>query len=474
MTAIASFTDQVWDDDILPTLTDYIRIPALSPAFDPDWATSGHLDAAVAMLSGWAEARSIDGLSVEVVRMDGRTPVILAEVPAFDGGGGGGASGADTVLLYGHLDKQPEMVGWRDGLGPWEPVRDGDRLYGRGGADDGYALFAALAAIEAARAEGRPHARCVILIEATEESGSYDLPAYVEALAPRIGDVSLIICLDSGAMNYHQLWVTNSLRGLASGLLRVEVNTEGLHSGAYGGIVPDSFRVLRGLLDRIEDSATGEVLVPECHTEIPADRVAQVEGLAAALGDFTKKYPVVDGVDLATKAPAELWLDRTWRPSLTVIGADGFPSTAAGGNVIRPGTSMMLSMRLPPTVDPDVAAEAIGRVLTEDPPYGAKVTWELRETGPGWAAPTLAPWLAEAADAASNAHFGSPCGHTGEGGSIPFMGMLGERFPEAQFLVIGVLGPGSNAHGPNEFLHVPMAKKLTACVADVLAAHATR
>jgi acetylornithine deacetylase/succinyl-diaminopimelate desuccinylase-like protein len=353
-------------------------------------------------------------------------------------------------------------------------VRDGDRLYGRGGADDGYALFAALAAIEAARAEGTPHARCVILIEATEESGSYDLPVYVEALAPRIGAVSLVICLDSGAMNYHQLWVTNSLRGLASGLLRVEVNTEGLHSGAYGGIVPDSFRVLRGLLDRIEDSATGRVLVPECWTDIPADRVSQVEELAATLGDFTTKYPVVEGVDLATKSPAELWLDRTWRPSLTVIGADGFPSTASGGNVIRPGTSMMLSMRLPPTVNPDVAADAIGRALTVDPPYGAKVTWELRETGPGWAAPALAPWLAEATDAASNAHFGAPCGHTGEGGSIPFMGMLGERFPEAQFLVIGVLGPGSNAHGPNEFLHVPMAKKLTACVADVLAAHATR
>jgi acetylornithine deacetylase/succinyl-diaminopimelate desuccinylase-like protein len=354
-------------------------------------------------------------------------------------------------------------------------VRDGDRLYGRGGADDGYALFAALAAIEACRAAGGPHARCVVMIEASEESGSIDLPAYVEALAPRLGPVSLVVCLDSGCADYERLWLTTSLRGLTGGVLDVQLGTEGLHSGAYGGVLPSTFRISRLLLDRVEDAVDGRVLLSEAWVEIPAERARQAEETAAILGDPTGELPLVPGASVrAGRTDVDILLDRTWRPSLEVIGADGLPAVGQAGNVLRPRTALALSLRLPPGADPAGARDALARALTDDPPYGARVRFEAREAAPGWDAPPTAPWLEQAVRDASSAHFGRPAAAMGEGGTIPFMGMLGERFPDAQFLVVGVLGPGANAHGPNEFLHVPTAKRLTASVAEILGAHATR
>ena len=460
-----------WDDEIIPALTDYIRIPAKSKAFDADWEAHGHLDAAVELIRAWCAARPIEGLTVEVVRLPGLTPVILMEVPAT---AGSGAVTDDTVLLYGHLDKQPEMVGWRDGLGPWTPVRDGDRLYGRGGADDGYAAFAALTAIESLQRVGAPHGRCVVLVEASEESGSPDLPAYVEALAARIGDPSLVVCLDSSCATWDRLWVTTSLRGLASGTLDVEVLRHGVHSGAASGVVPSSFRILRRLLDRIEDPDTGEILVPELHVELDDDIVARARATADELGDALLRWPFAGGTQPMADDPLEALLNRTWRPTLSTVGIDGVPSIADGGNVLRPHTAASLSFRLPPTCDPDAAAAALAARLTADPPHGAVVRFDVHETAPGWSAPPLAPWLADALDAASEATFGGPARFTGEGGSIPFMGMLGERFPAAQFVVTGLLGPGSNAHGPNEFVDIPTGRRLTAAVSSLLHAHATR
>jgi acetylornithine deacetylase/succinyl-diaminopimelate desuccinylase-like protein len=468
--ALIAHAEQVWDTDIVPALHDYIAIPAKSPAFDPDWESNGHLDAAVDLIRGWCERRSIDGLVTEVVRLPGRTPVLLMEVPATTG-----SDDAGTVLLYGHLDKQPEMTGWREGLGPWTPVLEGDRLYGRGGGDDGYAAFGAITAIEALQADGRPHARCVVLIEASEESGSPDLPAYVEHLADRIGDVDLVVCLDSGCATYEQLWVTTSLRGVANLVLTVEVLRQGMHSGAASGIVPSSFRILRSLLDRIEDSATGEILVPELHGDPSAARLAQVRTTATELGaSIATGWPYAGDTRPTTVDPVEALLAKTWRPTLSVIGMDGIPSVVDGGNVLRPLTSASLSFRLPPDVDPGPAMAAVVDRLTADPPHGAVVRAEVTETGPGWLAPELAPWLAEALESASHATFGNGARFIGEGGSIPFMGMLGERFPNAQFVVTGVLGPGSNAHGPNEFLHLPTGKRVTASVAMLLHAHSRR
>jgi acetylornithine deacetylase/succinyl-diaminopimelate desuccinylase-like protein len=381
----------------------------------------------------------------------------------------------DTVLLYGHLDKQPEMSGWREGLGPWTPIRDGDKLYGRGGADDGYAAFASLAALRLLAEQAQRRARCVVLIECCEESGSFDLPAYIEHLAPRIGTPSLVVCLDSGCANYDQLWMTTSLRGLVAGDLTVKILREGVHSGDASGIVPSSFRILRMLLSRIEDQDTGWMMVDELHTEIPEQRMQQARAAARALGfEVFSKFPFVGGAMPAPTEVHEMILARTWRPTLSVTGVDGIPPLFNAGNVLRPYTTCKLSIRIPPRVDPELATIAIKQALESEPPYGAEVTFTPEKAAPGWDAPPLAEWLGAALDRCSTSYFGKPAMAIGEGGTIPFMGMLGERFPEAQFLITGVLGPGSNAHGPNEFLHIPTAKRLTCCVAEVLVAHATR
>ena len=466
LAAMRDFVERAWEDDALPVLARYVAIPNKSPLFDPEWREHGYMDQAVDLVADWCRARPIAGLSLEVVRLPGRTPLILMEIPPF--GPEAPAADAPGVLLYGHLDKQPEMEGWRDGLGPWTPVRDGDRLYGRGGADDGYAAFASLLAVEAVQRFGGSHGRLVVMIEASEESGSPDLPAYVDHLADRIGDVGLVVCLDSGCGDYERLWGTTSLRGMIAGDLRADVLTEGVHSGNASGVVPSSFRVLRLLLDRVEDPVTGRILPAELHAEIPEQRIAQARETAAILGPIAREFPFADGVRPMVDDPVEQILARTWRPTLSVTGAGGLPALADAGNVLRPYTALKLSFRLPPTVPADAAQAVVERLLTEDPPYGARVSFVAEKGATGWNAPPLASWLDESTRRASEAWFGNPAAWMGEGGSIPFMGMLGERFPQAQFLITGVLGPASNAHGPNEFLHVPTAKKLTGCVAQVL------
>ena len=462
------FIDAIWDDQIVPTLTEYIRIPNKSPAFDPDWEANGYMDRAVNLFAAWGRAHlgSFPGAQLEVVRLPGRTPLLLIEIP-------GGAPG--TVLLYGHLDKQPEMVGWTEGSGPWQPVLMDGRLYGRGGADDGYAMFAALAALLALRESDQAHARCIILIEACEESGSSDLPLYIDHLSPRIGAPDLVVCLDSGAGNYEQLWLTTSLRGLVVGTLTVRVLEQGQHSGSASGIVPSSFRILRTLLSRIEDERTGRILVPELQTAIPPERRRQAERAAAMLGDtvWTEVPWHARTQPMATDGTS-LILARSWEPQLAITALEGYPTVKNGGNVLLPYITAKVSVRIPPDVDSSKAAAALKETLERDPPYGAGVSFELAGADDGWNAPALAPWLERSLDAASEAHYGQPAAYQGEGGSIPFMAMLGRRFPQTQFVITGVLGPQSNAHGPNEFLHISYAKKLTACIATILADHARR
>ena len=465
-TIVAAAVSRTWNESIVPQLVEYIRIPAKSPHFDPQWEANGHIERVIRLAEAWVRQQPVRGLALEIVRLPGRTPVLCFDVPG---------TGDRTVLLYGHLDKQPEMTGWREGLGPWLPVIEDGKLYGRGGADDGYAVFASLAAIGALQAQGVPHARCIGLIETCEESGSYDLPAYLELLAPRMGRADFVIGLDSGCGDYARLWTTTSLRGLAGGTLTVDVLTEGVHSGDASGIVPSSFRVARKVLDRLEDATTGRVLPDEFHVSIPDERARQAKQAAAIMGDSTiRKYPFAGGTQPMIADHTEALLNRTWRPALSVIGADGFPAIANAGNVLRPRTSLKLSLRLPPPVDGGSAARAMKRLLDADPPHGAIVRFEADEGTTGWDAPPTAPWLERAIDEASRAFYDKPAAAMGEGGTIPFMAMLGKHFPEAQFLITGVLGPKSNAHGPNEFLHIPYATKLTACVATVLAAHAAR
>jgi acetylornithine deacetylase/succinyl-diaminopimelate desuccinylase-like protein len=455
-----SLVAETWDSSIVAALEQYIRIPNQSPLFDPDWKRNGYMNQAVALARSWVESQQIHGLTIEVHELEGRTPVIFMEVE-------GDSSG--TVLMYGHLDKQPAMVGWEEGLGPWTPVLRDGKLYGRGGADDGYAIFATIASIGAVQKQGLPHARIVVLIECCEESGSIDLPAYIDLLSDRIGTPGLVICLDSGCGNYDQLWMTTSLRGSIVGNLHVDVLTEGVHSGDASGIVPSSFRVIRMLLERLEDARTGTIVPEWLHVEVPADRLEEAKATARVLDDEVwSKFPFIDSMQPVSKDPLELLLNRTWRPALSYIGQAGLPDLVQGGNVLRPRTSIKLSLRIPPSLDATDLERRMKELLENDPPYGAKVTFEAEKGGAGWVAPSIAPWLSDSVERASQTYFGKGAMTFGEGGSIPFMGMLGARYPDAQFLITGVLGPQSNAHGPNEFLSIPYAKALTAAVAQVL------
>jgi acetylornithine deacetylase/succinyl-diaminopimelate desuccinylase-like protein len=458
----------IWDDAVVPSLTEYIRIPNKSPSFDPDWAKHGFMDDAVTLMERWARAQlsPIAGARLEVVRLKDRTPVIFIEIPG---------EGAEPVLLYGHLDKQPEFTGWADGLGPWTPVLKGERLYGRGGADDGYAMYAALSAILALHEQKIPHAPLRMIIEACEESGSYDLPYYVDHLAPRIGSPGLVVCLDSGCGDYERLWLTTSLRGLATATLTVRVLTEGVHSGDASGIVPSSFRIARVLLSRLEDESSGKILLEDFSVEVPKTRLTQAKAAAAILKkNVYAKFPFAGLTKPMVGDPAELILNRTWRPQLAIVGAAGLPPPGNAGNVLLPSTVLKLSLRLPPTFKGDAIA-LMKKALTTELPYHSDVAFDADPfVSTGWNAPDLAPWLETSLARAGKSVFGHEVAYMGEGGSIPFMGMLGEKFPKTQFVITGVLGPNSNAHGPNEFLDIPTGKRISQAIAMVLADHSRK
>lgn len=457
------FVETTWTEKIIPALQQYLTIPNQSPLYDSTWNTNGYMDQATDLIANWIRAQNVPGLTLDVVRLAGRTPLLFVEIPG---------DSHETVLLYGHLDKQPPMDGWNEGLGPWKPVIKEGRLYGRGGADDGYSAFASLTAIQALKQQGIPHARCVILIEACEESGSFDLPHYIEVLKERIGTPSLVICLDSGCGNYDQLWVTCSLRGLVNGNLSISTLTEGVHSGAASGIVPSTFRILRQLLSRLENENTGEILPREFYAQIPEVRVQQATVTAQVLGESVySEYPFQKGVVPVTCDFTQSLVNRTWRPQLAITGAAGLPPLDKSGNVLRSMTAVKVSLRIPPMVGAETATAFLKQLFERDPPYGAKITFEPEQSADGWNAPALEPWLESSLKQASLAFFGKDACYWGEGGTIPFMAMLGEKFPRAQFVITGVLGPRSNAHGPNEFLDIATGKRITCCVAQVLVDH---
>jgi acetylornithine deacetylase/succinyl-diaminopimelate desuccinylase-like protein len=457
---LLSSIDAYWENDIIPTLKTYIEIPAKSPAFDPKWQETGHLHKVLKLVEAWIDSRKVPGLTKKVIQAKDRTPLLLLDMPGDHD---------YQVLMYGHLDKQPEMTGWLEDLGPWKAVRKGDKLYGRGGADDGYAVFASVCAIEhllKTKAK-RPHIR--VAIEFSEESGSNDLPFYFENNLKDFGSPDLIVCLDSGTGNYEQFWSTTSLRGLINGELRVDILKEGVHSGDASGVVPSSFRIARMLLNRIENLESGEIFSEDFKVKIPEQRLQQADRTAVALNDkIYSKFPFVDKATPNKGTSKELLLNKSWRAALSVTGAEGLPEPMKAGNVLRPYTTLKLSLRLPPTLDAKQAATKLKTILEKDPPYGAKVEFHSDDAASGWNAPETKPEIEALVQEASQTFYGKEALTIGEGGSIPFMGMLGKVFPKAQFVITGVLGPNSNAHGPNEFIHIEYAKKLTACVTYIL------
>ena len=460
---------RTWAGDVVPSLSGLVAIPALSPQFDASWQAAGQLRAAVDHVASWAGSRDLAGARHEVVELEGRSPLLLIDVPAS-----GAAAGPGTVLLYGHLDKQPALGEWSAGLAPWRAVLRDGRLYGRGAADDGYSGYAAVTALEAVRAAGGSHSRAVILLETGEESGSPDLPAYLEHLADRLGQVSLVICLDAGGgSDYKRLWLTSSLRGVVNATVTVRVLEAGVHSGIASGIVPSSFRIMRQLLDRLEDSATGAVRLPEMNVPIPAQRRTDAAAFAALEPDaIGRGIPFVTGMSAASPDLVELILNNTWRPTLSVIGADGLPESKLAALVLRPSTSLRLSFRTPPTADTAAAQAALVKTLTTDVPYGAQVDVTDFVTLSGWSAPAPSPWLSAALDDLTGSVFSEPYRQMGLGGGIPFMEMLGRRYPDADFVVTGAIGMDSNMHVPDEWLNIPYAEQVTAAVARILDAHA--
>ncbi len=454
-----------FEQDALPTLFQYATMAALSPAYDANWVSNGHLHAATQLFAEWARERDLREFTVQVHEIEGRTPVITVIVEAT-------APTTGTVVLYGHLDKQPPLGEWSEGLGPYSPVRRDNRVYARGLADDGYAMFASLLALEDLEARGIPHARCVVLIEASEESGSPDLAEHLDRLAPILGDVELLICLDSGALTYDRLWVTTSLRGNLIAELTVQVLERGQHSGSASGVVPSSFRVARQLLDRVEDSSTGRIQLFELFGEIPAAHRAAAVAVTDEFGDVAgDEQPIVEGLELMGANPAERLLQRTWWPTLSITGVGGIPSVADAGNVLRASTTLVLSLRLPPNVSGPSAEEALQRALTTNVPSNAVVTLRT-ESADGWLSPPLSPWLADCLETASLEAFGKPVGFAGEGGTIPFLAVLGARYPKVQFVATGVLGPNSNAHGIDEMLDLDTAVSVSNAVTHIIEAHA--
>src|ERR1700704_4291278 len=404
---------RTWESSIVERLVAYVRIPNKSPMFDPQGERNGHMETAVQLMAQWCRGQPLTGMRVELRRLPGRTPLLLIEVPGELPG---------SVLLYGHLDKQPEFTGWLPGLGPWEPVMRDGKLYGRGGADDGYAVFSSLTAIAALKAQGVPLARCVLLIEACEESGSVDLPTHLDALGDEIAEPSLVVCLDAECGNYDQVWCTTSLRGNLTGNLRVRVLNEGVHSGMATGIAATPFRIVEQLMARLENAITGDVLVDELQAAIPKDRRAQITAAAGVLGaTVAGKLPFASGVQPVSNDPVELLINSTWRATVAVTGADGLPAVASAGNVLLPELVFKLSLRLPPTTDPAVAASSVKKTLERDPPYGAQVGFEKPSAAAGWNAPALAPWLDESIMRASRQIYGKEAIHLGCGGTIPFM-----------------------------------------------------
>ncbi len=453
-------TDNFWDQEILHSLAEYVKIPNKSPLYDPDWQEKGFMTQAMDHVVGWIEQQDIPGLLCKVHQLEGKTPTLVLELPGDIN---------ETVLVYGHLDKQPEFSGWFDDFGPWKPVFKDDRLYGRGAADDGYAVYSAVSAIKSLLEQNLPLPRIIVLIECSEESGSPDLADYMQVLGEQIGEPGLVIALDSACGNYDQLWLTTSLRGMIIGELKVEVLEQGAHSGMAGGIVASSFRIMRQVISRLEDEATGEITPSFLNEQIPETRRKEAIAAGEILKEsFSEMYSYAGQGKPLSNDPTELVLNNTWLASLEVTGIDGIPDIQDAGNVLRPFTCAKLALRLPPTTDAVRATHELRELLTSNTPHGSNITFTSDSPNPGWHAPITVDHLESSIQQASQAFFGAPAISMGCGGSIPFMEFLAKKLPNAQFVVTGVLGPSSNAHGPNEFLHIPTAKKITACTAKII------
>lgn len=460
-----SFVNQFWDESIIPALSEYIRIPCRSTLYDLEWEKNNYLKTAAEHIVHWAQQQNIVGLKAEVIKLNNFAPLIFIEVDAS-------TESNKTVLLYSHYDKMPESSGWDEGLGAWTPVLKNDKLYGRGAVDDGYAVFTYIAAIKALQTQKIPHAKFVFLIEGAEESGSGGFAEYMHHLRDRIGEPGFVVFLDGECKDYKRLWATTSTRGLINGFLNIEILTLAEHSGCASGIVPSTFRILRQVLSRIEDQETGKILLKTAQLEIPQHIFEAAKHTANILGDeIYTAFHLVEGARPADNDVVQLILNNTWRSTLCIIGAEGFPELKDASNALRPYTKVKLSLRIPPLVNSVKVGEELKAVLEKNPPYGARINFSF-EFPPedAWEATGVSgTWLSKAFDEASEIFCNEKAATVGAGGSIGTLPIISNVFPKSVFLLPGCAGPGSGSHGINEFLHIPFAKKMTCGLAYVFA-----
>ena len=456
---LSNFIDKQWDESALPSLCDFIEIPALSPSFDPDWEENGYLDAAIDNFIFWVKSLPLEKVTISVHRLKNRSPVLLITI---------GGTADSEVLFYSHLDKQPEATGWSKGKGPWKPVIEDDWLFGRGSVDDGYGSYAGILSVLGLQEQGIPHPTCRFLIETGEESGSPDLELYLDELKVHLGIPDLVIILDTGGMDYDRLWITQSLRGIVAGTLSVKVSSVGVHSGHGSGVMPSSFRLARQLLSRIEDEETGEILPKWLHTEVSDEMKETCAHIVNMKGDELKNFPLLEGVKKQVEDPLDIFIAMNLKPSLSVIGAAGIPPIESAGNVLRTNTDLKISIRTPPGIDATLVSEKVQELLESNSPNGAHVTAEMTEVANGFLSPKLPDSVSSDLEEACKKFYGNPFMDLYIGGTIPVMAMLQARYADSKFIITGAGGPGGNAHGPDEKLHIPTAKKVTKCMSSVV------
>ncbi len=452
----------LWHSETLCALKEFVSIQSLSPSFDPDWERHGELHKAIEIAKSFGE-KLLSNIQFEILESPGRSPLLFFEIPAF----GDSASHGD-VLFYGHLDKQPEGNGWSNNRCPFSATQEDTVLYGRGVADDGYSFYSAVSIAKALESGGLSHPRIWGVFETCEESGSFDFSHWMQLLAPRLSNVALILVLDAGCIDYSGLYVTTNFRGILRATLKVSVLNHGVHSGVASGIVPDSFMIARNLLDRLEDSSSGKILDKAFYTTIPATRLEQLREKAKRITSFKHDFPWINAPITLSKTIEENLIAQTWLPQLTIIGAQGLPDINKAGNVLRASTSLKLSLRLPPMIDSQAAESALKRILLDDPPFGASVELSDVSSSEGWNAPEEAEWLSREINDASLDIFGKPAVYSGEGGTLSICNVFQSTCPKAQFLLTGVLGPNSNAHGPDEALRLDYVEKLCCALSRII------
>ena len=455
---------------LIPSISEFIKIPNQSRSFDSEWATNGLQEKACKFAMDFAEKQEIQNLTMTLIEEKDKTPAILAIIDPFKNNETDITDISKTILMYGHIDKQPPLHGkWSKGLGPHTPVIKNNKLYGRGGSDDGYAWFTCILLAKTLQQNGIPHNRLVLFFETDEESGSRDLMHHLNKYKNQIGEPSLIICLDSGTTDYDHMCLTTTLRGLICFKLRVDVLTHGVHSGSASGIIPSSFRILRNVLDQFENSNTGE-LPPQFSVDIPQDKYGQAKLLTDLnQGNIDFKFPILEGVESMGYSGFQNYINRIWKPQLSITGIDGLPSISKAGNVLLPFTEVTCSLRLPPSKPAQQTKLDIQKFFDQVKiPHNAKLSCNILKTGSGFECPSYSPSFLEIINKSGLETFGNPVHFYGVGGSIPFLNDIKNVFPKSQFIITGVLGPNSNAHGPDEMLHLDYLEKLVLALAKIL------